>query len=82
MNEERQPNTASPSDQARTSAAASLPELVRFDKVTKSFGTGPEAQVAIQDVSFVVHDSPGTGELVSIVGPLVSAGIECNSPKS
>jgi NitT/TauT family transport system ATP-binding protein len=42
---------------------------VRFDKVTKSFGAGPEARVAIQDVSFVVHDLPDKGELVAVVGP-------------
>ena len=46
-----------------------LPELVRFDRVTKLFGSGPGAKVAIQDVSFVVHDLPNTGELVAIVGP-------------
>ena len=46
-----------------------LPELVRFEKVTKSFGQGPAAKVAIQDVSFVVEDLPNQGELVAIVGP-------------
>lgn len=45
------------------------PELVRFDKVTKSFGEGAEAHVAVQDVSFVVHDLPNVGELIAIVGP-------------
>ncbi|MFA5263360.1 MAG: ABC transporter ATP-binding protein [Opitutaceae bacterium] len=45
------------------------PELVRFDKVTKRFGEGAAARVAIQDVSFVVHDLPNMGELVAIVGP-------------
>jgi len=49
--------------------ASALPELVRFDKVTKSFGHGPDARVAIQDVSFVIHDLPNVGELVAIVGP-------------
>jgi ABC-type nitrate/sulfonate/bicarbonate transport system ATPase subunit len=51
------------------SAAAPLPELVRFARVTKSFGAGPEARVAIQDVSFVVHDLPNVGELIAVVGP-------------
>ena len=46
-----------------------LAELVRFDKVSKVFGAGPEARVAVQDVSFVVHDLPNVGELVAIVGP-------------
>ena len=44
-------------------------ELVRFEKVTKSFGTGPAAKVAVQNVSFVVHDQPNSGELIAIVGP-------------
>lgn len=44
-------------------------ELVRFTKVTKSFGEGPAARVAIQDVSFVVDDLPNAGELIAIVGP-------------
>src|SRR6266545_2781775 len=72
-----QPNTASGTpasaapapEPAKTAAAEALPELVRFDKVTKSFGTGPEARVAIQDVSFVIHDVPDAGELVAVVGP-------------
>lgn len=46
-----------------------LPEVVRFTNVTKKFGEGKAAQVAVQDVNFVVHDLPGTGELISIVGP-------------
>src|ERR1041385_3313631 len=53
----------------KPSAADGLPELVRFDNVTKSFGVGAEARVAIQDVSFVVEDLPDKGELVTIVGP-------------
>ena len=54
---------------AKAPASDTLPELVRFDRVTKSFGGGPETRVAIQDVSFVIHDLPASGELVSIVGP-------------
>lgn len=46
-----------------------LAELVVFRNVTKSFGEGAQAKVAIQDVSFVVHDVPNKGELVTIVGP-------------
>ena len=45
-----------------------LPELVVFDKVTKAFGDGPHAKVAIKDVSFVVEDLPNVGELIAIVG--------------
>ena len=50
-------------------AAASPPDVVVFNKVTKRFGEGPEARVAIEDVSFVVEDAPNVGELVTIVGP-------------
>jgi NitT/TauT family transport system ATP-binding protein len=44
-------------------------EVVRFNKVTKSFGEGPNAKVAMQDVTFVVHDLPNAGELIAVVGP-------------
>jgi ABC-type nitrate/sulfonate/bicarbonate transport system ATPase subunit len=58
---------------AKPSTAATgqspLPELVAFHKVSKSFGHGAEAKVAIQDVSFLVEDLPNKGELVTIVGP-------------
>jgi NitT/TauT family transport system ATP-binding protein len=50
-------------------APASPPDVVVFNKVTKRFGEGHEAKVAIQDVSFVVEDAPNVGELVTIVGP-------------
>src|SRR4051812_25036226 len=50
-------------------SAGTLPELVTFRNVTKAFGTGANARVAIQDVSFVVQDLPNKGELVTIVGP-------------
>jgi NitT/TauT family transport system ATP-binding protein len=43
--------------------------LVAFDKVTKQFGHGAAAKVAIQDITFVVEDLPKVGELVAIVGP-------------
>lgn len=76
MNETSQPvepgkagETPAPPKPAGTPGGAALPELVRFDKVTKTFGHGPEARVAIQDVSFVVHDLPNVGELIAMVGP-------------
>ncbi len=50
-------------------APSALPELVVFKKVTKRFGEGPEAKVAIEDVTFTVEDLPDVGELVTIVGP-------------
>jgi NitT/TauT family transport system ATP-binding protein len=49
--------------------ADGLVEVVRFEKVTKSFGEGEDRKVAIEDVSFVVEDIPGKGELVCLVGP-------------
>ena len=45
------------------------PDVVVFKNVTKSFGTGPAARVAIQDVSFCIEDLPNIGELITIVGP-------------
>jgi ABC-type nitrate/sulfonate/bicarbonate transport system ATPase subunit len=54
---------------ANPAAPAKPPEVVRFNKVTKSFGEGSNAKVAIQDVSFVIHDLPDAGELIAIVGP-------------
>jgi NitT/TauT family transport system ATP-binding protein len=56
----------SPATQAVEAAESKLPEIVRFKNVTKKFSDG---KVAFQDVSFVVHDLPNTGELISIVGP-------------
>lgn len=54
---------------AKQTVPAKPLEVVRFTKVTKSFGEGPNAKIAIQDVSFVVHDLPNAGELIAIVGP-------------
>jgi NitT/TauT family transport system ATP-binding protein len=54
---------------AGAATKAALPELVAFQKVTKTFGRGPDAKVAIQDVTFLVEDLPNKGELVTIVGP-------------
>jgi ABC-type nitrate/sulfonate/bicarbonate transport system ATPase subunit len=45
------------------------PPVVSFDKVTKTYGTGPNAFTAIKDVSFAIEDHPGRGEFVSILGP-------------
>ena len=63
------PAAPEPAKPAAAAGAEALPELVRFDKVTKIFGQGPEARVAVQDVSFVIHDLPKVGEMVAIVGP-------------
>ena len=52
-----------------SAAPGALPIVVRFSQVTKTFGQGPAAQVALTDVTFTVEDLPDTGELISIVGP-------------
>src|SRR5215472_11873297 len=56
-----------PPGEAKLSSSA--PDVVAFKNVTKSFGAGHSAKVAIQDVSFIVEDAPNVGELVTIVGP-------------
>src|SRR4051812_47031843 len=58
---------ASPTTESKT--PASRPHVVVFDKVTKRFGEGADARVAIQDVSFTIEDLPDIGELITIVGP-------------
>src|SRR5438552_6735259 len=50
-------------------ATGTRPDVVVFKNVSKSFGPAHQAKVAIQDISFVVEDAPGIGELVTIVGP-------------
>lgn len=60
--------TASPSS-TRASPSQPLPELVSFRNVTKTFGEGSAAKIALQDVSFVIEDLPNLGELIAIVGP-------------
>ncbi len=44
-------------------------DVVTFKKVSKSFGTGSEAKLALQDISFTIEDLPNAGELIAIVGP-------------
>ena len=58
-----------PSSETPSQAKTLRPDVVVFKNVTKIFGHGPEAKVAIQDISFVVEDLPNIGELVTIVGP-------------
>jgi NitT/TauT family transport system ATP-binding protein len=54
---------------ASPSSPGALPNVVVFKNVTKSFGRGPQAKVALSDVSFTVEDLANSGELISIVGP-------------
>ena len=58
-----------PTDKPPSPAPTALPELVAFKNVTKTFGEGAAAKVAIQDVTFTVEDLPHKGELVTVVGP-------------
>src|SRR5215831_8041405 len=64
--------TSSSPEAARKStgpASSNRPDVVVFKNVTKSFGAGAAARVAIQDISFVIEDLPDIGELITIVGP-------------
>ena len=53
---------------AGTECDAALP-VVEFRGVTKEFERDGRRSIAISDVSFVVCDLPGRGELVSLLGP-------------
>lgn len=44
------------------------PDVVLFKNVTKTY-SGNRPTTAIKDVSFIVEDLPGIGELVAILGP-------------
>jgi NitT/TauT family transport system ATP-binding protein len=73
MSEENKSRVSSSSPQAASGApktqSSNRPDVVVFKNVTKSFGSGPAARVAIQDISFVIEDLPDIGELITIVGP-------------
>jgi ABC-type nitrate/sulfonate/bicarbonate transport system ATPase subunit len=45
------------------------PDVVTFKNVSKSFGHGPAAKLALQDINFTIEDLPNVGELITIVGP-------------
>jgi NitT/TauT family transport system ATP-binding protein len=48
----------------------SVPPVVAFENVTKIFDYGTaKAFTAIDDISFVVEDTPDVGEFITIVGP-------------
>jgi NitT/TauT family transport system ATP-binding protein len=59
-----QPATAAP--HAPESTAPSLPPVVSFDRVAKTYENG---YTAIRDVTFTVEDRPGQMEFVTILGP-------------
>src|SRR6266850_8159638 len=77
MSEENKSREAAtqPSSSAQTTSKSPAtqpsdrPDVVVFKNVTKSFGAGPAARVAIQDICFVIEDLPDIGELITIVGP-------------
>ena len=45
------------------------PDVVTFERVSKSFGQGASAKLALQDIHFTIEDLPNVGELITIVGP-------------
>ncbi len=53
----------------KSSPPAERPDVVVFKNVSKTFGIGPNARPAIENISFVVEDLPDIGELIAIVGP-------------
>jgi NitT/TauT family transport system ATP-binding protein len=63
------PSAAGNGETSPATSAALPPPLVEFRHVTKRFSEGPEAKVAIEDVSFTVEDLPDHGEMIGIVGP-------------
>jgi NitT/TauT family transport system ATP-binding protein len=65
---EKPPHTPAPTTPP-TPQANARPDVVVFKNVTKAFGHGPNAKVAIENISFVVEDLPDIGELVTLVGP-------------
>ena len=57
-------------DHVQTAGEASLPHVVEFRKVTKTYNPGgPNEFTAIRDVTFVVPDLVDKGEFVGVLGP-------------
>lgn len=70
MSDNPNPTTPIPAEPAASATlAAAHTDVVSFKNVSKIFGSGPAAKIAIKDVTFTVEDKPGVGELVTIVGP-------------
>jgi len=63
------PKVQSEGPREEAKATAERPHVVVFKDVTKSFGEGHNAKVAIENVNFTVEDLPNIGELITIVGP-------------
>jgi ABC-type glutathione transport system ATPase component len=57
-------------DHVRKPEELTVPHVVEFRKVTKTYNFGQaNAYTAIKDVSFVVEDLPNKGEFVCVLGP-------------
>ena len=65
---EKAPSPATSHHPAATQAATSRPHVVVFKNVSKTFGRGQEAKLALHDLSFTIEDLPDVGELIAIVG--------------
>ena len=72
------PAPAEPTEPAKTGGLLAAPaqqrllgppDVVTFKNVSKTFGTGAEAKLALQDISFTIEDLPHVGELITVVGP-------------
>jgi NitT/TauT family transport system ATP-binding protein len=64
------PDTAACSLQPWNTADGSLPLIVNFQGVTKTYNAGePKEFTAIKDISFEVEDLPNVGEFISVLGP-------------
>ncbi len=58
------------STQPGTPATTSLPPVIEFKNVTKTFNAGQRVEyTALENVSFRIDDVPNYGEFVAIVGP-------------
>ena len=44
-------------------------DVVTFKSVSKTFGNGGGAKLALKDINFTIEDLPHVGELITIVGP-------------
>jgi NitT/TauT family transport system ATP-binding protein len=44
-------------------------DVVTFKNVSKTFGNGAGAKLALKDISFTIEDLPHAGELITVVGP-------------
>lgn len=64
-----QPANAATNTVTTGKPASGLPIIIKFDKVSKVFGHGSQAQTALQDINFVVEDLPNSGEMIAVVGP-------------